>query len=117
MPHRPCTKAGRTRINHRLITRHHTSVPQLGCGLSRAVRPEETEDLAVADLEADVVERDPVTEALGQMMDRERRGAPCRGVLAVHDAAFPGLVGSPTARLWLARVRVRRRPAVGSGAC
>jgi hypothetical protein len=41
-----------------------------------AVRPEETEDLAVADLEGDLLERDPVTEALAQVMHGQRRSAP-----------------------------------------
>src|ERR1019366_9915226 len=37
--------------------------------LSGAVRPEESEDLAVADLKGDVVKRDTITEALAQLMD------------------------------------------------
>src|ERR1022692_2412598 len=45
-------------------------------GLPGAVRPEETEDLAVTDLEGDVLERDPVTEPLAQTADGQRRGAP-----------------------------------------
>ena len=46
-----------------------------GRRLPGAVRPEETEDLAVADLEGDVLERDPVAEALAQVVDGQRRGA------------------------------------------
>ena len=42
--------------------------------LPGAVRPEEAEHLAVADLERDVVERDPVTEALAQPRRGQRRG-------------------------------------------
>ena len=37
------------------------------------LRPEETEDLAVADLERDVLERDPVTETLAQTRRGQRR--------------------------------------------
>ena len=46
-----------------------------GRGLPGAVRPEETEHLAVADLKGDVLERDPVTEALAQTVDGQRRSA------------------------------------------
>jgi hypothetical protein len=44
------------------------SVPSVpyGRGLARTVRPEETKNLAVADLEGDVAECDPVTETLTQ---------------------------------------------------
>jgi hypothetical protein len=39
-----------------------------------AVRPEEAEHLAVADLETDVLERYPVTEPLAQAADGQGRG-------------------------------------------
>src|SRR6185437_9912454 len=49
-----------------------------GRGLPGAVWPEETEHLTVADLKGDVLERDPVTEALAQATDGDRRGASVR---------------------------------------
>src|SRR5262249_51669738 len=41
-----------------------------------AVRPEETEDLTIADLERDVLERDAVPETLAQTLGGEGRTAP-----------------------------------------
>jgi len=44
-------------------------------GLAGAVRPEEPEHLAIADLERDVLERDSVTEPLTETIGRQRRTA------------------------------------------
>ena len=59
--------------------------------LPGTVRPEETEDLAVTDLEGDVLERDPVAEALAQVMDGQRRcalrRAGYRHSLRAHEVA------------------------------
>jgi hypothetical protein len=52
----------RGRCNERAERPHHG-------GLAGAVRPKEPEDLAVAELKRDVLERDPVTEVLAQTMD------------------------------------------------
>src|SRR6202011_5919456 len=45
-----------------------------GAGPPGALRPEETEHLAMADVKGDVLERDPVAEALAQTVDGQRRG-------------------------------------------
>src|ERR1022692_680087 len=60
-----------------------------GRGLPGAVRPEETEHLAAADLKGNIVERNPVTEALAQTKRGQRRGAPvclgCRHLPRSHE--------------------------------
>ncbi len=47
-----------------------------GRRLAGAVRPQEPEHLAVVDLEGDVLERDPITEALAQIVHGQRRSVP-----------------------------------------
>ena len=59
--------------------------------LAGAVRADHREDLAVRDLEADVVDRDQAAEALGQMLDAEQahRSAPIRSRTSLPRLRMP----------------------------
>jgi hypothetical protein len=59
----------------------------------------------VADLEAEVVERDAVAEALAQMLQRERRASAGRAFAAFHAEAFLSSALEPLA-CWSWRVTV-----------
>jgi hypothetical protein len=66
--------------------------------LAGALGAEKSERLAVADLEGDPLERDPVAEPLAQIMNRERPAAGLRAIVAGHHAAFPWLDAPPWSR-------------------